>query len=310
MSANTKRIAAMAAILLGCLLSLWACAPASVDMPSPSESPAPAAAPPVTMEVVPPVPATDAAENNTTSPTGPVWQGLPLGQEAAVDFNGDGQSEIVNCTLGEEDDVRLTIRHGAWEFVWERDYFYNPALYLGDTLLGDGQLELYVYGDVGSDDYETTILRLHGDTIEEATLFGAPLPPSGDGTVIVETYVNVLGTWNAQIPYAMEGNFTFAQSGPAQILQYPELWEERALTLTQDGMPATLISEEPSDTPLPLTAGTRLLPLSTDEASFVVCQTSDNALVRLSLTKAPEEWEWRIGDKPESDWFEALFYAG
>ncbi len=306
MPANTKRVAAMAAVLLGCLLLLCACAPTSVGAPSPSKAPAPTAA----TEVAAPAPSADEIDDGAVSQTGPLWQGLPLGQEAAVDLNSDGQTEIVNCTLGEEDDVRLTIRHGAWEYVWERDYFYNPVLYLGDTLLGDGQLELYVYGDVGSDDYETTILRLSGDTIEEATLFGAPLPPSGDGTVTVETYVNVLGTWSAQIPYAMGNDFTFAQSGPAQILQYPELWEERALTLTQDGMPATLVSEEPSDTPLPLTAGTRLLPLSTDEASFVICQTSDNALVRLSLTKAPEEWEWRIGDKLESDWFESLMYAG
>ena len=310
----------LAIVFLSCSLLLGGCAPAEGADGSIQETPgawAPvetveSTAAPLPGEPTPtPTSAPGGATEGAEGETGIVWRALPIGEDTAVDLDGDGEPETVALTVGAEDTARVTVGQGDRVFTEELGYFYAPVLFLGDTLAGDGHLELYVFGDAGSDDYVTKVFRLEGGALQQAELYGVPLSIDGEGTLSLETVVQILGTWVGRRNYTMlfEPGFAFVESGPTDILQSPELWEWRGLTLQRDGMPATLVEEE-GDAPTVLAAGTRLLPLSTDEASYVLCQTGEGGLVRLEVTRPPEDWEWYIGGVSESQWFGELFYAG
>lgn len=232
---------------------------------------------------------------------------LSLAYEHEADLDSDGAMDVISFAVDGDDNVTLNIRlAGGKTFTENCSYLYNASAHLGDTIEGDGKTELYLCGDVGSDDYVTNVFRVENGELRKTELYGSVVGLSGDGDVLLSAVTNVLGTYGSVRNYRLDGAaFTFAPSSASAISLYDG--EVRALTLEIDGLAAA----DASGAAVSLPAGTKILLLGTDENSYVRVELADGRQVRLPLRENTDSWGWYLCDVPETDCFtEDLMYAG
>jgi len=240
-----------------------------------------------------------------------VWRELDASQPILADLDGDGEAETVSILVDDErHTTTVTITDGSAVLTNEIEVaLCGPTCHLGDALTGDGSVELYLSGDMASDDYATEIYRLSDGRLERTELYGTVESADGSGLVTVNTVVNVLGTYGATCQYRMEDDFTFAPATPYTISRYDGDWADRKLTLIRDGFPA-LPADQSDSEPVALPAGTRLMLTETDEQSYAILERADGALFRVEVSRAQDDWRWSIDGVFEEDWFDNLSYAG
>ncbi len=234
------------------------------------------------------------------------WRQLPEGG-GQMDLDGDGAPETVELAVRQYDAAELTVRCGGTTYTDTFDYFYNPQLFFADTRTGDGGVELYLCGDMASEDYVTYVYRIVDGQVQKTSLWGHVEYADGQGRVRMETWIDVLGSWSAACWYALSDGFTFERASDYAVYQYPGMRGDRGLIIGRAGLPAVTAEEgEPAE----LAASTRLLPVATDCLSYVVCELDSGETVRIEVTPMEDVWEWRIGGVPETDWFGEVLYSG
>lgn len=238
-----------------------------------------------------------------------MWRQVDPSQPFAADLDSDGRQETIRIAADEDAaTVKLTI-DGSVQIETTLDtLLMQMRCYVADTLLDDGSRELYLCGDMASDDYVTCILRIHEGKLQQAKIYGSVRYVTGTGKVEMESVVNVMGTYGGTCRYGMQKDFTFVPETPYTIRRSQGDIEYVKITLKRDGFPVTAVNGGAATT---LPAGTELTLAETDAASYaVLSDVKDGAMYRVDITQKPDEWQWYIGGTAESDWFTMLRYAG
>ena len=265
----------------------------------------------------------------------PSWPGgVPLavdGTPETIDLNGDGIEETVVCRMVEDDydghlQLLVTAADGT-EAVFDTEILSMPIAWAAD-MNGDGLVEVFLSGDIMSDDYFTVCLNcidgtlrplLFADTSRGDNLSGAyfkqgyGLLEDADpaaGTVTLCGSQDVLGTWFGSRTLKLEpgGLFEYADDGwwKRQLGDDDdgELWEYAALTLKTsvpchiDGVDAVLAP------------GDRILITGSDKESEASFLTQDGRTGTLVVFPDYEKgWGWQVDGISEDDLFEHVPYA-
>lgn len=227
-----------------------------------------------------------------------------------LDLNGDGSEETVCLRLMKGDEgerYELHVQSDDMVYAGSTDIIWDCALWAADTDT-DGRVELYVSGDVMSDDYMSYVWRYDGGLIEVGVRDNSGLNRrSGriteiDGEFItVSDYINVLGSyWGSQSYTLVNGELAPAESGVWTL-------EDNEFTL-KTLLPLPVLMDDGA-TELP--AGTELRLTAYDEAAGRVWfATSDDERGYLTVESNADGFGYSIGGTDEYDCFETLPYAG
>ncbi len=240
-----------------------------------------------------------------------LWRAADAMQPITADLNGDGIEETIAVVVDEEQyTTTVTVTSGDTVLTDVSDSaLFGPICHIGDVTAGDGAKELYICGDIASDDYVTYIYRIQNGTLQRAEIFGTVMFADGGGTLPVITVVNVLGSYAGYCQYALGDDFTFTLSSPYAVLRYIGDWEDRKLTVAKDGISAIPVASTTSAT-IPLSKGEELMLAETDEMNYVILERRDGSQLLVNVEKNEEEWGWLINGIPEEEWFGMLMYAG
>ncbi len=238
------------------------------------------------------------------------WRPIDVSEPADVDLDGDGETETLTVQVDENAwTTTVTIVDGGKTYTDKLDEaFFYPDGHIGDASLDDGSVELYLSGDVGSDDYLTEVYRVKDGQLSRTEISGTVLLAEGNGFVRVSTVVDVLGTYGATCDYRLDSAaFSYARASDYSITRYDGFFDDRVLTLQKDGLPADDLANAAA---VKLPAGTRLVLAETDEKSYALLETQDGVQYRVQITRPENDWIWYIDGTPEQDWFGELMYAG
>jgi len=307
-----KKLCIIAALML-CAAMLFGCAPeGAVEQPpveAPAETPAgaPAEKPAEGGEALDPASKKDVSASLAYMISGGQERELAAWQE----FTGtaaimDGENEVPVAVKATGEDGCLI---SVGEYSDEQEYLFNFKSYVGDVDTSDGYTELIVTGDCGSDDYVTFIYRVQNGELKPASLGGCALGIYGDGTLLVDGCVDVLGTYGARCEWAMEPNaFNFERSSVYARVMDDEAWEYLALTVKKDGLPVRSAADGAA---LTLPAGTKLLMVMTDgESEAALVDEAGNYYLVSVAENETDGWGWMIDGTGENEWFENVPYAG
>lgn len=318
----------MFALLLALLLVLTACSrrnaePAETPAQEPAEAPAETPAEPA--EDPAETPAEEPAAEASPIPDG--WLELTDRLPYSFDWDGDGEDETIDIqpmkTSSEADGVAFPLRLENNGQVWRSmdPGVWNVRLYLTD-LGGDGSYELFLSGDLGSDDYVTYGWRLT-DGDPETIKFtgevrydnvtwvdyveGAFVDATEDGQIRINSFLYMLGTYGGVRPYAFNDKGEIAPVD-GTIWDYPD--NDQALTLRTALTAASVTARNgnPDGGSLTLEAGDKLILTGSDGVSRAWFETSDGRFGVLETEK--RDWQWFIGGVEENEIFSDLPYAG
>lgn len=238
---------------------------------------------------------------------GPAWQTVALGKSLQVDLDGDGTEETISVQVGKEDSATLTVVSNGKKQQDFQEYFYMADCHVGDADGSDGSKELYLCGDTGSDDYITYQYRLVDGELIRQELNGKVLFINENGEISLETVVDLLGSYGARTTYRFS-NDAFTPASGYTIYKSIGAWQQMPLETKKEGLPVTL---EATGVQTLLPAGTKLLPVETDRATYVTCEQEDGSLVKVEVArKDGDEWGWNIAGISEDEWFVMVPYAG
>lgn len=238
------------------------------------------------------------------------WRPIDVSEPADADLDGDGETETLTVQVDENAwTTTVTIVDGGKTYTDKLDEaFFYPEGHIGDASLDDGSVELYLSGDVGSDDYVTEVYRIKDGQLSRTEIPGTVLLAEGNGFVRVSTVVDVLGTYGATCDYRLDSAaFSYVRASDYSITRYDGFFDDRVLTLQKDGLPADDLANAAA---VKLPAGTRLVLAETDEKSYALLETQDGVQYRVQITQPENDWIWYIDGTPEQDWFGELMYAG
>lgn len=318
-----KRIIALTLVLL---LALTACV--RQERPSAETPPAETAEKPAAEE---PAIEEPAAEEPAAAAEAPDlsegWLELTNLLPYSFDWDGDGEAETVDIqpmkTNGEADGVAFPLRLENNGQVWRSmdPGVWNVSLFLTD-LGGDGSYELFLSGDLGSDDYVTYGWRLT-DGDPETIKFtgevrydnvtwvdyveGSFVDATRNGQIRIDSFLYMLGTYGGVRPYAFNDKGEIAPV-EGTIWDYPE--NSYALTL-RTALTAEAVAERngnPTGEMLTLEAGDKLTLTGSDGVSHAWFETADGRFGVLEAEK--QDWQWFIGGMEENEIFSDLPYAG
>ena len=221
----------------------------------------------------------------------------------SVDMDFDGTDEAISIS---EDDGIVTVAYTDGKIKKEKliEPLYVEKCFIDDVVENDGYLELFVIGDMASDDYVTYIYRIKDSVLDECAIYGIVEETDGSGSLLVKATIDVFGTYGAQCYYSLKDGFDFAVSSPYTVIQY-EGYEERKITVKKDDLSAQASVNEGEYENVLLPAETELLLKETDCKSYGIFTTQYNKIVRIAITKKPDEWGWYI-----DEWFDGLSYSG
>lgn len=226
-----------------------------------------------------------------------------------IDLDLDGSLENIGVSQNEDGTVTVEHTDGDEHFAGTIDPLYITECYIDDVTESDGYLELFVTGDMASDDYATHIYRFKDSVTEESVIYGIVKNAAGEGSLIVHETVDVFGTYGAECRYSLKDGLEFEVSSPYTVVQY-EGFEERKITVIRDDLPAQAFLDGVEYEDVLLPAGTELLLIETDCKSYGLFTTEDNKIIRIAITKKPDEWGWFIDGISEEEWFDGLSYSG
>lgn len=326
-------------LMLGCAVGETEVPQASAEVVAAQETVAPAGeqAAPAQMETQPAMPEQVTLELEPGEPEdiGAPPEGLWLDLAAlcgetdrtalqlAYDLNGDGVDEEMTIETDEERYVTDVAFLGGSSFEDTVDtYLFDMQVYVGDADALDGCLEVYLFGDMASNDYETLVYRVHEDgSVAKGRLEGYPIDTDGYGHVTMAQVVDVMGTYGCSDVYRLEeqdGVLSFVRESGFTV-QYPgEEWHTlvTVLPLTdvtvchpagegEDGMESMV---EGSLTTLP--AGTRLWLWYTDGETVAYVRDDEERFYRVALTVEGLTDGWLVNGISENRLFETVPYAG
>lgn len=246
------------------------------------------------------------------------WKEAELNGEELL--SADGKADSVKFTVTQDADDNVTVRFdidGA-ESADELGYLSlgEGCIHVGDTVVGDGFTELYLTGDLASDDYVTFVYRVHNGEVQKAFITGTVQSVYGNGGVSVETTIDILGTHGAVCDFALSGGdtgdeFAFLRSGDYSVIyaNFSEAWDYSALKLSRGGLKLTMGDGSAAEG----RKGEKFLVMGTDMQSYADLMAEDGATARINIEAYEDEYDyltWKIDGVPESEWFEELAYAG
>ena len=258
------------------------------------------------------------------------------GEALAIDLDGDGTRETLSWQMapGEYDDnLTLTVEaeNGASQ-TYATDIIWNEGVYVVD-LDDDGAQEIFLTGDVMSDDYYTWCLRWDGARLYEVLFPDGERGENGDGyykqgygrvnavgdnLLSLSGSQDVLGTWFATrvltlTPY---DRFEFNDAGlwlrSLDGYEGPEdnddLWNYAALTVAQ---PLPYGDEhDPDQSAGTLEPGEKILIYASDKEEVAYFSTRDGVSGALAISQNYEQgWGWLVDGIPEEECFEYVPYA-
>lgn len=255
---------------------------------------------------------------------------VPRNTAVSVDLDGDGAEETIEWNLVDQDEytslVELIVARAEGEsLVYPTEIESSEAVYVAD-LDGDGVTEIFLTGDVASDDYFTVCLHLAGGALREVLFADTNRGDSGAGyfkagyglltgmdpaagTVTLYGSQDVLGTWFASRTLKLDANglFEYADSG-WWIREYDpadeEIWEYAALTAKAE-VPCVIDGQQTA-----LQPGDQLLITASDKSDQASFITKDGREGMLSISPDyTRGWGMMVDNIPEDDLFEYVPYA-
>lgn len=213
----------------------------------------------------------------------------------ALDLNGDSSDDEISIDGG-----KVNIKSGSNSSAFDTGLEEITAALLHDSDC-DGNFELFVGGDIASDDYIVYCLKFDGTAIIAVPFEGEDFV-YGDissfeaNTVSVNTVANILGTYSYTKDYKYsDGKFKAVDSDSYKIKAEKYIVPVNDITLEDGGS---------------IPAGTELKITGTDFESFVSVKTKDGTSGKLKLSVNDGDSGWLINGSPESEIFKDLPYAG
>lgn len=212
-----------------------------------------------------------------------------------IDLNGDGTDDVISIKGGvidiQSDEVGAEFDTGLEEIT-------SALLHDSDC---DGYFELFVSGDLASDDYIIYCLKFDGRSIKAVSFDGdhfifGDIKGFTANVINVNTVADILGTYSYTKQYEYkDGEFKAVEKDSYKINSEQYIVPNADLTTSEGGT---------------IPAGTELRITGTDFASFVTVETKDGESGTLSLSTTDGDNGWLINDTPESEVFQSLPYAG
>lgn len=240
-----------------------------------------------------------------------------------ADGNGDGKKEEISYTVDRDEygiggAITVTCDSTSLntEKLIEQDYGasggYSSEGYLIHT--EDGKTYLYLQHQSDNDAHYINVFDLSKGT----PAFVGSLDSSWSGSPITDPEcfplwdrMDVLGTYSAyRIYHIGEGGLPKTDETVYRLgnmyKEYPvTLVSTRELDVTVGT--GTLADSWKQET---LPSGTSYTITATDGESFVEAQLTDGRICRIPVTKAADDWEWKINGVSENDCFEMVPYVG
>lgn len=260
----------------------------------------------------------------------PGWEGgVAIGAEpVALDLNGDGSAESIWLETVPDDFEsfqRVHVSHaGGAECTYDAEIIDGASAWAGD-LNGDGLVEIFLWGDVMSDDYYTWCLHDAGDHL--APVLFADLNrgendrgyyKSGYGMVTAVDaaagLITLCGSQDALGTYFMERTLSLSADGLFEMAD-EGLWVRRIDDVDWDADWGVLTAKasiacEIEGQPAVIEPGEKLLLTATDKDSVALFVTQDGRHGMLSIGEDYERgWGLLVDGVPEEDVFEYIPYA-
>ena len=234
------------------------------------------------------------------------------------DLDGNGSEEEISVIAKKDGDVMhyglYLVENGNSFYSAETKIIYNYSVWLAD-LNSDGKIEIYMSGDMASDDYVTYGWTFGKRGLEPVAFSGDDRPDTyateqmangavtaaEGGELTLRSSVYMLGTYIGTRNYLYGADGTL-QPKPDTLWAYTG--NENWLKLIRE-LPVTLSDGSAAKLP----AGTSLLLTGSDGVSKAMFRTSDQKTGTIALTRNNESWGWLIGGAAESGYFESLPYA-
>lgn len=256
---------------------------------------------------------------------------IKAGEKYSGSLNNSGKPASVELLLdpdaedaGEDEDVYflvITGEDGKENKVRSEPYVYQIEAWVAD-LDEDGVREIFLSQVYASDDRSLQCWHMENGALKSlyfnfdsygqsnADYYGV-LEEINKGGITIGAYVDMLGTRDATRPFVLEGySFKPAEGSRWVFGEYytnndQETWNNYGLELAKE-MSVTLEGEKTD-----LSAGTKIMLISTDyesEADFIL---KDGRTGTLSVQKDIDGWGWLIDGESEQDYFTSyLPYAG
>ena len=232
---------------------------------------------------------------NITDPDGgdkgvDIMSDLPF----TLDLNGDGKDDEISINGGKVDIVSGT---ASGTFDTGLSEITIATLHDSDC---DGYFELFVGGDMASDDYIVYCLKFDGKTIKDIPFDGEDfifgyVTGFAANEVSVSTRIDVLGTYFYIKNYEYsKGEFRAVDSSSYKINTENYIIPTADLSTSEGGV---------------IPAGTEIKITGTDLASYVTVQAKDGTSGTLSLSTTNGDGGWLINGVAESELFQSLPYA-
>lgn len=245
---------------------------------------------------------------NTIPATAAPFARIDFEDTVSADMDFDGTDESIRVSQSGDSIVTVAYTDKDVQKEDRIEPFNIEKCFIDDVVTGDKYLELFVIGDMASDDYVTYIYRLKDGAMDKCSIDGIVKEADGTGSLAVNVTINVFGTYGAKCTYTLKDGFSFAVSSPYTILPY-EGFDSR-ITVKKDGLAVEVLTDGGQYENILLSAGTKLQLKETDCESYGLFTTEDAKTIRIAITKKPDVWGWYIAGLPEEEWFDNLNYAG
>ena len=263
----------------------------------------------------------------------PALQSFTLTADSSVemDLDGDGDKETLTWqreTIDEYDECAvLTITDGADTFEYRTDVLYQSAVYLTD-MDADGRVEIFISGDMMSDDYVTVALRYcgglfqqlqfedgwRGENTDELLDYGYGEVTAIDGnTVQLTGSQDMLGTYFCVRTLSLVDDvFEFVDDGLWHVcgdFEDAEMWEYLVLRPLKP-IPATFVNEDGTETEGEIAEGEPFKVTASDKTSLLWFITEDGRTGYFGIEPNEEQgWGYLVEGMTEDELFEMLPYA-
>ena len=252
-------------------------------------------------------------------------------QTLEMDLDGDGALERVSfepvmSADGYTDAMVLQVASDSGREASATLPIMGPSSAFAIDIDADGFTELFISGDVASDDYETWLLRyddgalIAAEPASEIDYEADYLLPAvygsvtniENGVVTVSDVVNLLGSWGCTTQYRMAAAGFALERVPGSVWTHADAdslgsdaFEWAAVTGAE--FPVKLDGASGEAT---LPVGTHLVPLDTDGETYLHFITEDGTQGTVEVERNADGWSFSIGGVSEYDLFSQLPYAG
>lgn len=255
---------------------------------------------------------------------------IPENTCTQIDLNGDGENETVSWLMkpGEYDShMHFYVQNAAYNsFSFETPLIWGSSVYIADVD-ADGNMEIFISGDMASDDYYTYCLQYSAEGLNAVNFkdvmrggehvgyydYGyGYVSAISDGVVTLTGSQDALGTYMASRQFALvDGQFETCDDGLWHFrydVTNEDAWNYRALNPIAE-IPAVFIDDENQAIESKLLVGERIMITASDTRSIAYFITEDGARGYLNIQRNTQSWGFLVGGVSENDLFEFVPYA-